>query len=160
MKIPVIRASMGVWNYYLATLSFLDIAHHVKRIEQELQTLDSKDEKVQEQILALKQYLLNQDERLFNALVLSVYDGESRWIEVELHYKNEDFFNIGFLDFAGDEKNFPIFDQTRVEAIKSALKENPNLSSEKVPVIFIAHNNTEEGIKRSQRLFIHLNKMI
>jgi len=36
----------------------------------------------------------------------------------------------------------------------SSVKEN-----EKGPVIFIGHHNTEEGIKRSQRLFLHLNKM-
>ncbi|OQY43562.1 MAG: hypothetical protein B6247_31505 [Candidatus Parabeggiatoa sp. nov. 2] len=136
---------------------FFRYSASMKRIDQELQDFDTKTEKVQEQILALKKYLLNQDERLFNALVLAVYDGEPKWIEVELHYKNEYFFNIGFLDFTGDEKIFPIFDQPRVEAIKDALKENPNLSSEKVPVIFIGHNNTEEGI--SKRLFIHLNKM-
>jgi DNA sulfur modification protein DndB len=107
----------------------------------------------------IKEYLLSQDERLLNSLVLAVYDGEPKWIEVELHYKNEDFFNLGFLDFTGDEKIFPIQGQHQVEAIKAAVKENHNLSNEKVPVIFIGHKNTAEGIQRSQRLFSHLNRL-
>jgi hypothetical protein len=160
MKIPVIRANMGIWNYYLATLSFSEIARYVKGIDTELYEMNLKNETELTKITQIKEYLLSQDERLLSSLVLAVYDGEPKWIEVELHYKDEDFFNLGFLEFTGKEKIFPIQGQPQVEAIKAAFKENHNLSNEKVPVIFIGHQNTAEGIQRSQRLFSHLNKHV
>jgi DNA sulfur modification protein DndB len=158
MKIPVIRASMGIWNYYLATLSFSQIASYVKMLNSELHEIGVFEKR--ENITQLKEYLLSQDERLLNSLVLAVSEGEPKWIEVELHYQDEDFFNLGFLEFTGEEKIFPIHGQAQVEAIKAAVKENPKLSNEKVPVIFIGHKNTTEGIQRSQRLFSYLNRQM
>jgi DNA sulfur modification protein DndB len=95
MKIPVIRANMGIWNYYLATLSFSQIASYVKMLNSELHEIGVFEKR--ENITQLKEYLLSQDERLLNSLVLAVSEGEPKWIEVELHYQDEDFFNLGFL---------------------------------------------------------------
>ncbi len=36
MKIPAIRAKMGIWVYYVATLKFEDICKYVKPINDEL----------------------------------------------------------------------------------------------------------------------------
>ena len=93
MKIPVIRSSMGVWNYYIATLSFSEIARYVTRLDTEIPDLKVKN-MTNEKVTEIKEYLLTQEERLFNSLILAVYDGDPQWIEVELHYKDEDFFNM------------------------------------------------------------------
>ena len=162
MKIPAIRAYMGDWVYYISSLTFEQVDTYVKRVDDELHKSKTLNDLIQRSItnnfLSIKDYLLNQKERFFTALVLAVYDGEPNWIEVELEYNDEEFFNLGFLDFKGDEKIFPVDGQHRVEGIKAALVKNEELSSEMVSVIFIAHKKSEEGMQRSRRLFSTLNR--
>ncbi len=162
MKRPAIRAYMGDWVYYISSLTFEQVDTYVKRVDDELHKSKTLNDLIQRSItnnfLSIKDYLLNQKERFFTALVLAVYDGEPNWIEVELEYNDEEFFNLGFLDFKGDEKIFPVDGQHRVEGIKAALVKNEELSSEMVSVIFIAHKKSEEGMQRSRRLFSTLNR--
>ena len=162
MKIPAIRANIGIWIYYVAVMSFAEINERVKKVDNELHKSKALSDMIQRSItdnyLSIKEYILNQEERFFNALVLAVYEGEPRWIEVELNYKDEEFFSLGFLEFTGKERIFPVDGQHRVEGIKSALKENPELGDEKVPVIFIGHRNTAEGMEKTRRLFSTLNR--
>lgn len=161
-KIPAIRGLMGDWVYYVAVLSFDDINKNVKKINDELHKSKSLSDAIQRSITdnykGIKDYILNQDERFFNSLVLAVYDGKPDWIEVELELEGEEFFDLGFLTLNGEEKIFPVDGQHRVEGIKSALKENASLKKEKVPVIFIGHNKTTEGMQRTRRLFSTLNR--
>ena len=89
---------------------------------------------------------------------MAVYDGDPKWIEIELDFKDEEFFNVGFLEFTGEEKIFPVDGQHRVEGIKAALKENQELKSEEIPVIFIGHKKNAEGMQRTRRLFNTLNR--
>lgn len=162
MRFPAIRAQIGIWCYYVAVLSFEDISRYVKKVDEELHQSKTLSDMIQRSItdnyLNIKDYLLTQDERFFNSLVLAVYDGEPEWVEVELNYKGEEFFNMGFLEFTGKEKIFPVDGQHRVEGIKAAVKENNKLLSDKVPVVFIGHKNDNEGMQRSRRLFTTLNR--
>jgi DNA sulfur modification protein DndB len=107
---------------------------------------------------SIKEYILSQPQRFFNSLVLAVYDDSPKWIEVELQYEGEEYFNLGFLDFSGEEKIFPVDGQHRVEGIKSALQENPELGNEMIGVIFIGHSKDEAGMQKSRRLFTTLNR--
>lgn len=162
MRIPAIRANMGIWIYYVAVMTFADINERVKKVDKELHKSKTLSDMIQRSItdnyLSIKDYILSQEERFFNALVLAVYEGDPQWIEVELNYKDEEFFNLGFLEFTGKERIFPVDGQHRVEGIRSALKENPELGDEKVPVIFIGHRNTAEGMEKTRRLFSTLNR--
>jgi len=36
MRLPAIRAQIGIWIYYVSTLTFEQIATHVKKIDDEL----------------------------------------------------------------------------------------------------------------------------
>jgi len=162
MRIPAIRAHMGIWYYYVSTLSFSEIDKYVKKVDQELHDSKALSDMIQRSITdnykRIKEYILTQEERFFNSLVLAVYDGDPKWIEVELNYKEEEFFNLGFLELSGEERIFPVDGQHRVEGIKAAIKENPQLAHERVPVVFIGHKNDKEGMKRSRRLFSTLNR--
>ena len=62
------------------------------------------------------------------------------------------------MQFNGDETIFPVDGQHRVKGIIEALKGNPSLANEQVPVIFIAHHQTDEGRKRTRKLFSTLNR--
>ncbi|HOJ07332.1 MAG TPA: DNA sulfur modification protein DndB [Ignavibacteriaceae bacterium] len=162
MKVPALRVKMGIWNYYISYLSFEQVNQYVKKIDDELHKSETLRELIQRSItnnyVDIKEYLLTQEERFFNALVLAVYDGDPKWVEVELRFKNEEFFNMGFLEFTGGEKIFPVDGQHRVEGIKSAIKDKNTLKSEKVAVIFISHRRNTAGMERSRRLFTTLNR--
>lgn len=161
-KIPVIQATIGNWTYYTGVMSFYDIAECVSPINNALHKSQSLSDAIQRSItgnyLAIKEYILNQDERFFNAIVLAIYDGNPNWIEVELEIEGDTFYNLGFLSFSGDEKLFPVDGQHRVAGIKEALVNNESLKNEKVPVIFIGHKTSNEGMQRTRRLFSTLNR--
>lgn len=162
MKIPAIRAKIGNWVYYISTLRFEQVAQHIEEIDDQLHKSKGLQDLIQRSITknfeSIKEYILNQEERFFNSLVLAVYNGVPKWIEVELHYDEEEYFNMGFLDFPSEQKIFPVDGQHRVEGIKSALKQNPELASEQIGAIFIGHSTEPEGMQRSRRLFTTLNR--
>lgn len=161
-KIPVIRGSIGDWTYYTGLFSFKDILERVSPINDELHKSKSLNDAIQRSITdnykSIKEYIINQDERFFNAIVLAIYDGHPNWIEVELEIENESFYNLGFLSLSGEEKIFPVDGQHRVEGIKKALIMRSDLEKENIPVIFIGHKKNDEGMKRTRRLFSTLNR--
>ncbi len=162
MKIPAIRAQLGIWAYYSATLTFEQVAQYVKKVDKELHNSDILSEMLQRTITDnyknISNYIQQQDERFFNSLVLAVYDGDPQWSEVRLEYDDVDFYDLGILSFSGEEKIFPVDGQHRVEGIKEALARMPELKDEKISVIFIGHKTTAEGMQRARRMFSTLNR--
>ncbi len=163
MKIPAIRAQIGSWIYYVATLTFKEVVTHVKRVDSELHRSELLQDMLQRSITnnykSIANYIENQEERFFNALVLAVYDGEPQWNEVRLEYDNGDeFYNLGILELTGEEKIFPVDGQHRVEGIKKALSDSTEYNDERIPVVFIGHKTDMEGMQRSRRLFSTLNR--
>lgn len=162
MKIPAIKSRIGNWDYYVTTLTFEQISTKVSRIDEQLHRSESLSDLIQRSItnnyLNIKNYILNQPERFFNSLVLAVYDNYPNWEEVVIKFDNQEHYSMGFLDFPGEHKIFPVDGQHRVEGIKAALQENPELANEKVAAIFIGHRNDAEGKERTRRLFTTLNR--
>ena len=106
----------------------------------------------------IKQYILDRDDRFFNALVLAVYDGEPQWTEIRFELDDNEFPNVGILHLNGKEKIFPVDGQHRVEGIKEAIKKNPALATETISVILIGHSTSDAGMKKSRRIFSTLNR--
>ncbi|MDR3586896.1 MAG: DNA sulfur modification protein DndB [Desulfosporosinus sp.] len=163
MKIPAIRAQIGAWVYYSATLTFKQVSQYVKRVDDELHKSELLREMLQRSITdnykSIANYITHQEERFFNALVLAVYDGDPEWHEVRLEYDNgEEFFDIGILELTGGEKIFPVDGQHRVEGIKKVLESSSEYDNEKIPVVFIGHKKNEEGMQRARRMFSTLNR--
>ena len=162
MKLPAIRSHMGDWEYYVTSLTFNQVRDHVSRIDDELHQSDSLKEMIQRSItnnfISIKEYILNQPERFFNALVLAVYNDYPDWREIEFSYEDIETFSMGLLEFPGNHKIFPVDGQHRVEGIKAALLENPELGTEKVAAIFIGHKNDQNGMQKTRRLFSTLNR--
>lgn len=162
MRIPALRGTIGDTTYYSANFTFQQIADFVKKVDSELHTSSSLKDEIQRSLsdnfIKIKQYILNRPDHFFNALVLAVYDGQPRWTEIRYELKDELFYNVGVLDFNGEEKIFPVDGQHRVEGIKAALAENPDLATETICVILIGHSNTPEGMERSRRVFSTLNR--
>ena len=143
-------------------MSFADIATSVTASIGELYKAPCLSEELQRALTnnyeSIRDYILKDNERFFNALILAVYDGDPQWLEVQFKNEEKDFCNVGFLQFSGEEIIFPVDGQHRVAGIIEALKSNPELADEEVPVVFIAHKNNEEGKKKTRKLFSTLNR--
>ncbi len=163
MKLPAIRACIGDWAYYIATMRFKDVSVYVKRVDNELHRSDLLKQMLQRSITtnykSIAQYIETQEERFFNALVLAVYDGEPTWHEVRLEYDDgSEFYDLGILELSGEEKIFPVDGQHRVEGIKKVVGDSAMYDDEQIPVIFIGHKTDDAGMQRSRRLFSTLNR--
>ena len=167
---PAIRCSMGDWIYYVTYMKFSDVAHWIKRTEE-----IHKSEKLRDMIQRaltrrvnpIVDYLIEQDERFFNAIVVGVYGGDPKWYSIEVSgtpvlespdLDEDSQHSIGLLVLEGNEKLFAIDGQHRVEAIKEALPKQPDLKDEDQSVIFVAHRTDEAGQRRTRRLFSTLNR--
>jgi DNA sulfur modification protein DndB len=163
MKVPAIRAQIGVWVYYISNLTFEQVAQYVKRVDDELHKSTVLREMLQRSITdnykKIATYIEQQDERFFNSLVLAVYDGDPQWHEVRLDYGDgEEYYDIGLLELSGEEKIFPVDGQHRVEGIKEVIGKGDAFNAESIPVIFIGHRNNDVGMQRARRLFSTLNR--
>lgn len=159
-----LREKSGDWIYYLTSFKYYEVEKYVKRIDRELHSSKTLSDMIQRSLTdnvdKIANYIVNQKEHFFNALVLAVYDGDPQWREVQLDYGDEETYELGILELSGEEKIFPVDGQHRVEGIKKVL-EGENREAyldETIPVILIGHKNTPEGMKRTRRLFSTLNR--
>ena len=163
LKLPAIRSKMGIWVYYISSLSFSQVQNYVSPINDELHKSEMLSRMIQRSITenykSIAHYLTSQEERFFNALILAVYDGEPRWNEIRIEDENgQDNYDLGVLTLSGQEKIFPVDGQHRVAGIKEALELNQDIGEERVPVIFIGHSKDEMGMQRTRRMFSTLNR--
>ena len=162
MKLPVIRGYIGDWGYYTGVMRFKDVASLVEPSVQKFCNPSCLSDLLQrnltENYKSIKEYILNDDQRFFNAIVLAIYDGTPKWLEVEFGDEYEVYNNIGFLSLEEDIKIFPVDGQHRVRGIIDALNENDKIEDEMVPVIIIGHKDDTEGKRRTRKLFSTLNR--
>ncbi|MCD9187005.1 MAG: DGQHR domain-containing protein [Pyrinomonadaceae bacterium] len=162
MRIPALRAHMGDWTYYVTTLTFEEVGNFVSKVDNELHKSKSLRDLIQRSIstnyIGIKEYVINQSELFFNSLVLAVYDEYPDWREIEFKYEGGETYQMGILEFSKVHKIFPVDGQHRVEGIKAALKEKPELKHQRIATIFIGHKNDESGMRRTRRLFTTLNR--
>ena len=170
--LPALRGMMGDWVYYcclmdLATLaSRVDYArdlHRDERLSEMIQrTLEDRRSK------EIAEYLETRPDRLFNALIVATYGGHPDWHALtnvqslgsadDLGDLTDDtMLSVGFLTLSGDEKLFALDGQHRLAGIKRVTSEHVP-GTDKVPVMFVSHENTDEGLRRTRRLFTTLNK--
>ena len=163
---------MGDWVYYPTLMKLKDIAERVK-IAEEIYQSKTLSEMVQHEIKRkrgkeIKDYLLKQEQRFFNSLIVAVYEGDPSWydithIESNNPYDSEEIpedvvAGIGILSLNGEEKLFTLDGQHRLIGIKEAVAEAPHLGEDELSIIFIAHRADLDGMERTRRLFTTLNK--
>lgn len=164
VRIPAIQGKIGDTFYYTTNLTFNQIKKFVKKVDNELHTSTSIKEVIQRSLTdnykKIRDYILNRSDFFFDSLVLAVYDGDPKWTEVRYEIGEETYYNVGILEFSGEEKIFPVDGQHRVEGIKAALEQRQELENESIPVMLIGHKNTPEGRERSRRIFSTLNRYV
>lgn len=170
MLCPALRAKMGDRWFYVATMTFGEIAAAVQPVP-ELPADATLKMWIQRKLRPertgeIAEYLATQKQRFFNALVLGIYGGEPEWqpvavkenLRIKDHELDERQANsFGMIHLSGAENIFAIDGQHRVEGIRAAVALNKKLAREEQTVIFIAHHETEAGRERTRRLFATLN---
>ncbi len=181
LVLAALRAHMGDWIYYITFMKMKDIAQRIERTQKFYSSKALQDlvlgERLQRDVLAgraekIEHYLVTQQQRFFNSLVIGTFGGDPQWNEVTLDQNIDSDPNlpenfegiIGFLTLSGSEKLFAIDGQHRVEGIKAAVKNHSDLESEEVPVIIVRGvslpDRTKDtmGYQRTRRLFTTLNR--
>ncbi|MFX0206531.1 MAG: DGQHR domain-containing protein [Candidatus Hodarchaeota archaeon] len=165
---------MGDWVYYIGLLRMEDIAERIS-VAEEIHSSKSLRDLLQRQLTdrssEISKYLLSQQQRFFNAIVVGTYGGNPKWGELVISDKKlalelPDYIEgmLGILTLDGTEKLFAIDGQHRVSGIRQAVKDDPSLSEEEVCVIFVSSVSQEhrsrdlEGFQRTRRLFSTLNR--
>lgn len=171
IALPCLRGVIGNWVYYSSLMNAKQISESISTVK-EIREANSLDQvlqrKLKERKHAIARYLLKNESRFFNSIILGVFDGIPDWIEFDLTKRFEDVLNsndiknsetsMGIMIFEGNEKIFAIDGQHRVEGIKIALEKNfDKIKDDQYSVIFIAHIDDEEGRKRTRRLFSDIN---
>jgi DNA sulfur modification protein DndB len=171
--VPAVRGIFGTWVYYSALLSLKDVADHIK-VAEEIHPNKKLSEMIQRELkkkraTEIAEYLCTQKERFLNSLVVAVYGGEPKWFavsditpqtpEFDPSTLDEDTLaSIGFLSLSGDETFFALDGQHRLAGIRKALQKDRELGLDEINVLFVAHQETEQGRQRTRRLFTTLNK--
>jgi DNA sulfur modification protein DndB len=172
---PALKCKLGEWIYYVTYLNFGDVKEWIKPTE-EIHTSKKLADWIQRRLDSkhtegISNYLLNQSERFFNAIVVGVYGGHPSWAPLKVSVPEDVDFekisddqeldlesSIGLLKLSGEEKLFAIDGQHRVAGIKKAIRESKELEKEEICAIFVGHENTSSGMERTRRLFTTLNK--
>ena len=171
LKVPGLCGHMGNWVYYTTFMRMRDVADRIS-LATIIHQNTALDELIQREVESshsdsIRDYLLHQKERFFNALVIGVYGSAPKWAELSVADKHRVGFGdipeyiegaLGILVFDGSEKLFAIDGQHRVVGIRKALAEKPELGSEELSVIFVGHRTDRAGTERTRRLFTTLNR--
>ncbi len=174
--LPALRTRMGQWRYYISAMKMSDIAERIS-IAKEIHKSESLQELLQRNLTdranGIADYLIKQDQRLFNSLVIGTYGGDPKWHEVSIKSTPSTVQRelpthlegiLGLLVLDGSERLFAIDGQHRVAGIRKALDCNNALQDEEVSVIFVAgvtqdhRQDDPEGFERTRRLFTTLNR--
>src|ERR1041385_4226832 len=170
IKLPSLRGRIGDWFYYVSLMSFKEIANRASMVP-EIHKNQKLSKWIQREVSGrtedIVSYLIEQDQRFFNAIIFGIYEGKPQWQELDIEAKvkmlseeEREYFGrtFGILNLNGDEKIFAIDGQHRTKAIMDAVKKDQKLEGEEVTVIFVAHKKTSEGEIRTRRLFSTLNR--
>lgn len=171
---PALRGRLGDWAFYSILMTLKQVAtrvnyaeeiHNSKKLSEFIQrALDQKTRAGE-----IGNYLLTNEDRFFNSLVVAVYDGDPEWHEFQqlrpvgndinmsdLTYSSR--YSVGYLSLAGTEKLFALDGQHRLAGIRNALKQNAELGDDEVSIIIVAHHTDTAGLQRTRKLFTTLNK--
>lgn len=167
--VPALKAQMGDWQYYVTVMKLGKIAKEC-RLAEEIHPNKDLNELIQREITArveteMVPYLLHENQRFYGALVVAVYGGDPEFAPVKVaehHLIDDDdsrhSYGFGLLRFDGSQMYYALDGQHRLKSIQEAIKMNPDLAKEEISVIILKHEESQDGLQRTRRLFSTLNR--
>jgi len=166
--VPALQAHMGDWKYYVTVMKIGKIARECMLAE-EIHPNKDLDDLIQREIhervgKEMVPYLLTESQRFYGALVVAVYGGDPEFSPVRVHEhellddKDKSSYGFGLLRFDGSQIYYALDGQHRLKSMQEAIKIKPNLAKEEITVIILNHEGSEEGLRRTRRLFSTLNR--
>lgn len=177
MVLPCLRGVIGNWVYYSSLMTAKQVAEWIiesKKIRESASIDEDLQRTLKDRTAGIAKYLLNQDSRFFNSIIVGVFEGVPDWYEFQLgshprlalEEAEEEYLkdSIGFLVFNGTEKMFAIDGQHRAAGIEiaykqdqKAVKSKQELTEDQFSVLFVAHIDDAPGMKRTRKLFSDIN---
>lgn len=175
LVLPCLRGVIGDWVYYSTLMSASQIEKwiHTAKDIREAKSLDEELQRdLKERKKSIAKYLLKDNARFFNSIIVGVFDGVPDWREFNLDAVKDEYSSfidvralkesLGIMIFKGNEKMFAIDGQHRVAGIQLAYNEssgkNNELEDDQFSVIFVAHIDDKAGMRRTRKLFSDINK--
>lgn len=171
--LPCLRGVVGDWVYYSTLMTAEQISTWIKTAK-DIREAKSLDEELQRDLKERKkqiaQYLLYDKSRFFNSIIVGIFEGIPDWREFDLskaqkeyadQFKTEYFKeSLGLMVFNGSEKMFAIDGQHRVAGIQLAHSKDSVgiINDDQYSIIFVAHIDDAQGMKRTRKLFSDINK--
>lgn len=175
LLLPGLSGTFSNWTYFQVVFAVRDLIARVKSVE-EVEIIHSGEVSKMLQrafdpkrLQPITQYLLKQSDSYVNNMTVAIFGGNPEWLNIDI--KGTMFDNemeqemlgaiadsIGLVKLDGQETLFVLDGQHRLKALKEAYKEKPEIGEEQISVTIIGHLNTEEGIKRTRRLFTTINR--
>ncbi|MDV7353470.1 DNA sulfur modification protein DndB [Rhodococcus oxybenzonivorans] len=163
--IPAFRASVGDWKYYICVMKYAQVANSVN-FAHEMGGNKDLNSLIQRGISArtgdIEEYLLKSPHRFLGSLIVACWGGSPEYLELQMDdpdgYLSGVDSGFGVLTFDGSQQYFALDGQHRLTAIKSAIKQKPELGAEEICVILVSHYDTAQGRERTQRLFTNINR--
>lgn len=169
--LPALRGRFGTWLYYATTMKLADVRDRVKYAT-EIHSNSSLNDMIQRSLddegrsSDIADYLIQTRDRFFNSLVVGIYGGDPQWHPFEVKARNPAHAAeslgeqevVGYLELSGGEKLFALDGQHRLAGIKRALARKTVLGQERVSVLFVAHEESAAGLRRTRSLFVAINK--
>ncbi|MET7299937.1 DNA sulfur modification protein DndB [Embleya sp. NPDC005575] len=164
--VPAFEAKVGNWTYYSCLMSYAQVAREINFAHElggnrDLGTMIQRGVGTRTQYIT--EYLLTNENRFLGALIIAVWGGDPNYLSVTMDAENQAVLqgldrNFGVLTFDGTQQFFALDGQHRLKAIKDAIKQNPELGNEDINVIVVPHFDTDEGRRRTRRLFTNINR--
>jgi DNA sulfur modification protein DndB len=163
--IPALKASVGDWNYYICVMKYAQVCKQIEFAHDlggnvDLGRLIQRG--ISERTKEITEYLLRSEHRFLGAMIVAAWGGSPKYLSVEMENAQGVLDGLdnafGVLTFDDSVRYFALDGQHRLKAIKDALKIDPNLANEEISVILVSHYDTEDGRKKTRRLFSNINK--
>ena len=164
---PAIRGQFGDWEYYVTTIKAADAVRNIRRpgelFDVAAQALDTRMQRVLNGRVGGMVSYLKQDYRFYGPLIVAIKGGNPEFIPLELADQNQlvpiNAFELGVLRFSGNEDYFVLDGQHRLASIDEAIAQgNDSVKDDDVSIVIIRHEDSDQGIQRSRRVFTHLNR--
>lgn len=186
LLLPALTGEFGHWRYYQVIMRVSDIVkdfgnfmqpnYRIKTVEEVEEIYSRKGvsyllqrEFDPKRLGPIKTYIVSQPDKYLNNLTVAIFGGNPDWQPIDVEpalaaMKTDEETAQAFQDsfgairLTGRETLFVLDGQHRLKGLREAILDKPEIGQEQISVTLIIHASTDEGRKRTRRLFSTINR--